>query len=133
MRHLIYSFFAVICAAAPALACEPPDFPKPEDVTNLEMIDSRQGQLTEVEKVTLDSYLADRQRFIELYDQAYPCPLAATDEDVRLQAANSEAMVEEINKLKSKWDRSETLPAKEDAPEESEFIDVPDDEMTVVE
>ncbi len=42
-------------------------------------------------------------------------------------------MVEEINALKAKWDRSETLPAKESPTGETDFIDVPDDEMTVVE
>jgi hypothetical protein len=133
MKHLIYSFLLVAAMAFPALACQPPDFPKPEDIASLEMIVSRQGQLTEVEKVTLESYQSDRQRFLELYDQAYPCPLAATEDDVRLQAANSEEIIEEINVLKTKWDRSAALPPKARPPAETEFIDVPDDEMTVVE
>ena len=133
MKRLIYSFFVIICMAAPALACEPPDFPKPEDVAQLEMIESRKGELTDVEKATLETYRADREHFTELYDQAYPCPYIAGEGVPRVQAINSDEMVVELTALKDKWNRSESLPDQAPPPDSEEYIDVPDEEMMTVE
>ena len=132
MKYLIYSFFTIICLTVPAMACEPPEFPKPDDIAQLEMIESRKGELTDVEKATLETYRADREHYVELYDQAYPCPFIAGAGVPRTQAANSDDMVVELTALKDKWNRSESLP--EQAPADSEeYIDIPDEEMLTVE
>lgn len=133
MKYLIYSFFAIICLAAPATACEPPDFPKPQDIAQMELILSRHGELTEIEQATLDSYLADRRSYMELYDQAYPCPFVAGADEPRVKASNSEQMVDELVTLKAKWERSDALSDEVSPSGEEEYVDVPDDEMLSVE
>lgn len=134
MRILIHGFIAFLCLTAPALACEPmPEFPTPPDMANIELIVSRKGELTPPEQQAFDTYTADRERYMELYEQAYPCPLAAGPSFKRLQAENSEPMVEEMATLISKWTRGESLPDQGAAPDDEEFIDVPDGEMLMVE
>lgn len=133
MKYLIYSFFAILCLSAPVSACEPPDFPKPDDIAQLEMIDSRKGELTDVERATLETYRTDREHFMELYDQAYPCPFIEGGGVPRTQAAGSDEMVTELNALKDKWNRSESLPDQVPPPDSEEYIDVPDEEMMTVE
>ena len=133
MRYLIYSFLVMICVAAPVFACEPPEFPKPDDVAQMEMIESRKGELTDTEKAALAAYRADRQRYTELFDQAYPCPLAAGAGVPRMQAGNNAPLVEELNVLKDKWNRTETLPEHAPPADSDEFIDVPAEEMLTIE
>lgn len=133
MRYLIYSFLVMICAAAPAFACAPPDFPKPDDVAQMEMIESRKGELTDVEKAALEAYRADWQRYMELYDQAYPCPFVVGEGVPRTQADNNAPLVEELNVLKDKWNRAESLPEQTPSADSEEFIDVPAEEMLTIE
>lgn len=134
MRVLIHGFIAFLCLTAPAFACEPtPEFPIPSDVANIQLIVSRHGELTEAEQQAFKTYTEDRERYMELYEQAYPCPLAAGPTFKRLRAENSEAMVEEMATLTAKWTRGESLPDQGAAPDDEEFIDVPDGEMLMVE
>jgi|GEM_PF-5070229 len=134
MRYLIQCFLVMVMFSAPALACEPlPEFPMPDDIESFQLIVSREGKLTETEQAAFDTFNADRARYVELYEQAYPCPLAGDSHAKRLRAANSDAMIEELGQLRDKWTREESVPDQALPAGSAEYIDVPDDEMLLVE
>lgn len=135
MRYPIHCLFLALClmaAAAPAFACEPfPEFPAPPDIANMQLIASRHGELTEDEQAALDAYNTDRTRYMELYEEAYPCPLAAGPDYKRLQAANSTEMIEEMATLTAKWTRPESVPEQAPAPDDEKYIDVPEEGLAI--
>lgn len=115
------------------MACEPPAFPQPEDIAQIEMIASRNGELKPEEQVALDSYRQDRGRYADLYDMAYPCPLQFGNNVERLKAENSDKFIEEMDILVKKWDRAQSLPDSHLPDKQENFVDIPQDEMMIVE
>jgi len=133
MKYLLQSLLFVLLVVPPAAACAPPVFPVPEDIAQIEVIASRNGQLKPEEQAALDSYHQDRDRYMALYDMAYPCPLQFGGNVERLQAENSDPFIEEMDVLVKKWNRTQSLPDNQLSEKQENFVDVPQDAMMVVE
>lgn len=133
-RGLVFVFVNLLLVAftAPAFACAPPDFPTPSTIAKLALIDSRRGDMSVEEENILREYQEDRDLYLELYDQAYPCPLIGGDDVKRLQALNSEEIIAKLAPLKDKWAPIAIVPPE---PEEEEqvFIDIPQGEGYIME
>lgn len=133
MKYLLQSFLFIMLAAAPAAACAPPAFPVPEDIAQIEIIASRNGELKPEEQAAFDSYRQDRDRYMALYDMAYPCPLQFGGNVERLEAENSDEFINEMDILIKKWDRTKSLPDSQQSDSKDNFVDIPQDEMMIVE
>lgn len=133
MKYLLQSLLFILLAVSPAAACAPPAFPVPEDIAQIEIIVSRNGELKPEEQAALDSYRQDRDRYMTLYDMAYPCPLQFGGNVERLRAKNSDEFIEEMDILVKKWDITKSLPDSQLSDKQDNFVDIPQDEMMIVE
>ncbi len=121
--------------AGPSRACEPPSFPTPAKIGDIQLIQARHGKLTDEEMALLDDYNKDRTAFMDLYEQAFPCPMFAGDEDrERMYADNSEEIKKQLLSLEKKWQEavSESLTDTEGGSNEP-LVTIDPDESLVVE
>lgn len=129
---LITILFFVLAAPMAARACIQPVFPAPDHVSAVYEEMKSGGELSPTERFLIESYEKDRDRYLEVYEQAYPCALY--DGNVvssGLTQEQSSVLKQELSLIERKWEL-EGITAENQAREET-FVEVPTDKMIDVE
>ncbi len=134
MRPVVFFMTLLLLAAGtgPAWACAEPSFPVPDEVRLVQLKQKDGEALTSSDEFLMGSYEKDKQRYLDVYEQLYPCSLygdkivpAAMPED------QAEVLKQELALLERKW--GEQGATEKNRAADEEFTDVPDEDFTAVE
>jgi hypothetical protein len=132
MKFFAFSAVLLLLLSSPAWACAEPSFPVPGEVRLVQLKQKDGEALTSSDEFLLGSYQKDKQRYLDVYDQLYPCSLYGDKViPANMPEDQAEVLKQELTLLERKW--GEQGATEKNRAADEEFTDVPDEDFTAVE